>query len=440
MFALQAATPDRLRELVPSLTPIEARKIVASVHRDEPLGSHVRDVRKVSLEAVRAIAHVPALEVRAERASALDPFRKVLLGTHDGHAIESVRIPLERAGRFSACVSSQVGCALACAFCATGRMGLVRNLETWEIVEQVRVIRRTIGRGEGRVHGVVFQGMGEPLANADRVIEAIRVFSDPCALAIDARSITVCTSGLPAGIRRLAKEAPRVRLAISIGSGRPEVRRSLMPIDRAHSLDEVLDAAVEHARVSGQVPLFAITPLAGVNDTEEDARAFATRMRDFIARAGVRPRVSLVPYNSIGEGDPFRRADADRAEAFRAALVANGVMPHLRYSGGSDVAAACGQLAAKGLRQSEAIDAAHLLREPARARVAAGASVSDGEVSDAFRGAGARAGGAVQGGRAGLARGYSAGARGGVCRGCSAGDVAGGRGTALGVSLVGGDC
>jgi 23S rRNA (adenine2503-C2)-methyltransferase len=188
--------------------------------------------------------------------------------------------------------------------------------------------------------------MGEPLANLDRVLEAIEVMRDPCALAIDARAITVCTSGLPSGIRRLAREAPKVRLGVSIASARPSVRRSLMPIDAAHPLGDVLDAVEEHARVTGLAPMWAVTPLAGVSDTDDDAAALARASRAFEERTGVRPRLSVVPYNPIDVPgrDPFARGDVAR---FAAALVANGVRPHLRYSGGSDVAAACGQLAGR---------------------------------------------------------------------------------------------
>jgi 23S rRNA (adenine2503-C2)-methyltransferase len=310
------------------------------------------------------------VRVVAERASRVDPFVKYVIETA-GDVIETVRIPLERAGRFSVCVSSQAGCALACAFCATGRMGLRRNLETWEIVEQVRVVNRGIRSGGlGRVHGVVFQGMGEPLANIDRVLDAIAVMCDPSALAIDARAMTVCTSGLPSGILRLAKEAPRVRLGISIGSARSEVRRSLMPIDRAHSLDEVLEAAVVHAKTTGLAPMWAVTPLAGVNDTAEDARALADRARTFAERAGVRPRVSVIPYNPIGptrddttargdsaspsEGDPFVRPSDEAFDRFRDVMAAHGLYTHRRYSGGGDVAAACGQLAGSAGERSEA--------------------------------------------------------------------------------------
>jgi 23S rRNA (adenine2503-C2)-methyltransferase len=343
VLPLQAVTPTTL-ERECGLTPAEARKIVSAVHRGRPIEG-AQGVRRVSLQTVRARGTVPVLELRSVVRSALDPFVKLALATAEGHVIEAVRIPLERAGRFSACVSSQAGCALACAFCATGRLGLTRNLEAWEIVEQVRMLRGTL-EGQGRIHGVVFQGMGEPLANVERVVEAIRVMCDPCALAIDARAMTVCTSGLPAGIRRLAREVPKVRLGLSIGSARSDVRRSLMPIEAAHPLDEVIDAVEEHARTTGLAPMWAVTPLAGVNDTDEDARALAERVRLFESRVGIRPRVSVVPYNAIDVAgrDPFQRGDV---AAFVASLAHHGLRAHLRYSGGSDVAAACGQLAGR---------------------------------------------------------------------------------------------
>ncbi len=353
MLALQGLTPVQLERVMPELTADEARRVISQVHRGEDPRTPNSGVRRTSREAVARIASVPRLEVHATRRSQLDPFVKYALGTADGHRLETVRIPLERAGRFSVCVSSQVGCALACAFCATGRMGLQRNLETWEIVEQVRVVRRDLDRKSERVHGVVFQGMGEPMANLDRVLAAIEVMNDPSALAIDARAITVCTSGLPAGIRRLGREAPKVRLGISIGSALASARRRLMPIERSHALDEVLEAAAEHAKLTGLAPLWAVTLLAGVNDDVAQALALADRVADFRMRTGRSPRLSIIPYNAIGpsesgERDPFERTTDEREEAFRAALRERGVFTHKRYSGGADVDAACGQLAARG--------------------------------------------------------------------------------------------
>jgi len=335
MLRLQAVTPERLAATVTGVTLAEARKLVSAVHRGRPVEASSA-VRRSAADAVRMAGTVPTLDLVEERASRIDPFVKYLLAAPDGARFEAVRIPLETAGRFTACVSSQVGCALACAFCATGRLGLSRNLEAWEIVEQVRVIRARLD--SGRVHGVVFQGMGEPMANLDAVLDAIAVMTEPCALGIDARAITVCTAGLPGGIRRLAAEAPKVRLGISIGSMLDE-RRSLMPITRAHSLDDVLAAAEDHARATQLSPMWAVTLLDGVNDSLAHARALADRARAFEAATGKRPRISILAYNAI-EGDPFTRSP--REAEFRAAL---GLPSHRRYSGGSDIAAACGQLA-----------------------------------------------------------------------------------------------
>jgi 23S rRNA (adenine2503-C2)-methyltransferase len=342
-------TPEELAGALANVTLADARHIVSTVHRHGDVAAPNSCVRRVAREAVVAAGHVPALEVVNRAASELDPFVKLGLRTHDGKVIETVRIPLERPGRFSVCVSSQVGCALACAFCATGRLGLRRNLETWEIVEQVRVVRRTLDAARGeRVHGVVFQGMGEPLANLEHVLGALRVLTDPSSVAIDARKITVCTAGLPHGIRRLAREAPRVRLGWSIGTARPGARRALMPIDGAHPLEEVYAACVEHARGTGLSPLWAVTLLAGVNDSEDDARALAALARRFHAETDRTPRISVIPYNRIAadESDPFRRTSDDAEQRFRDALHAAGTFTHKRYSGGSDIGAACGQLAA----------------------------------------------------------------------------------------------
>jgi 23S rRNA (adenine2503-C2)-methyltransferase len=348
-LALQGATPADIVRRLPEVRIEEARRIVSHVYRGGVLGQLVPTVRRLSTEAVAAAYDVPTLTVKSMRKSALDPFVKFLLSTPDDKLLETVRIPLERPGRFTACVSSQVGCALGCTFCATGRMGLRRNLEAWEIVEQVRIVRASIAPGEGRVHGIVFQGMGEALANLDRVLAAIAVLTNSSALAIDQRTFTVCTSGLPSGIRRLAQAAPRTRLAVSIGSARSEVRSQIMPINIAHPLSEVMDAAVEHALQTGLAPMWALTLLGGVNDTDADAHALGVLAQDFTRRSGYRPRVTIIPYNATAEGDadPFVPATLDREDAMRTILAGYAVYPHRRYSGGSDVGAACGQLSAR---------------------------------------------------------------------------------------------
>jgi 23S rRNA (adenine2503-C2)-methyltransferase len=349
-IALQGVTPDELLRLVPGLEPGEARRVVSLVHRGESVGQPNSGLRRAQRVAVVAAGHVPALTVVETVRSAIDPFVKFVLETPDERRIETVRIPLEKAGRFTVCVSSQVGCALACAFCATGRLGLGRNLETWEIVEQVQIVRRSLDRSAGqRIHGIVFQGMGEPLSNLERVFNAVRVLTDPSAGAIDARNVTICTSGLPEGIRRLARELPKVRLGWSIGTAVPGARRSLMPIDGAHPMEEVYAAGVEHARITGLQPLWAVTLLSGVNDGEADACALAALAQRFRDETGRHPRISVIPYNRIAddESDPFRRTSDEAEERFRRVMHGAGTFTHKRYSGGSDVAAACGQLAAR---------------------------------------------------------------------------------------------
>jgi 23S rRNA (adenine2503-C2)-methyltransferase len=348
LLPLQALTPAQLAAAVPEVELAEARKLIARVHRGEPIAA-TSAIRRVAANAVRAAGHVPELAVLAETPSAIDrppvvvvPFVKYLLEAGDGARFETVRIPLEHPGRVTACVSSQVGCALACTFCATGRLGLLRNLAAWEIVEQVRVVARRLAPGV-RVHGVVFQGMGEPLANLDAVLEAIAVMTEPCALGIDARAITVCTAGLPAGIRRLAREAPNVRLGLSLSSAIAAHRRRTMPIAERFELDDVIAATAEHALATGHAPMWAVTLLDGVNDGDADADALAARAHAFAATTGHRPRISVIDYNAIGSDDPYRRSP--RMSEFRARLSAANLPSHRRYSGGSDVGAACGQLA-----------------------------------------------------------------------------------------------
>ncbi len=362
MLVLSEMTPEALAAVTPEATLTEARRILSRVHRGLSIERGFTGVRTTTLNAVKALGELKRLDVHEELRSALDPFVKYTLRTNDGAYIETVRIPLEKKQRHTVCVSSQVGCALGCTFCKTGTMGLVRNLRAWEIIDQVRVVREGLAKDEkdktggGRVHGVVFQGMGEPLANLSEVLTAISVMSEPSALAIDSRAITVCTSGLPSGILRLAKEAPRVRLGWSIASARRDVRRRLMPIDDKHPLDDVLMAVCEHARITQYSPMWAVTLLSGVNDTEEDAHALGDLAARFTQETGMRPRVSIVPYNAIDD-DPesphYERCSDEREAAYFAALRTRGVFAHKRYSGGSDVGAACGQLATASTRAAK---------------------------------------------------------------------------------------
>jgi 23S rRNA (adenine2503-C2)-methyltransferase len=333
LLPIQGETPESLTERLKDRVPItldEARRVIAEVtQRGRENLSLVRQVRAVVRDAV--LDHAPVGRVRCveRQASSLDPFVKYVFELEDGERIETVRIPLHKPGRFSVCVSSQAGCAVGCRFCATGMMGFKRNLAAWEIVEQVRFVAREI-RAEslGRVHGVVFQGMGEPMLNLDEVLEAI-----------DARQITVCTSGIVPGIKRLAESGTRARLGISVTSARAALRRDLMPIEGKYPIAEVIAAAKEFHEQSGRLVMLAFALLGGVNTDPAEAEALAKLLEIMPAR------LSLIDFNPA-PGLPFRPPTEEERKTFVDALSRLGVPVVRRYSGGSDIGAACGQLVA----------------------------------------------------------------------------------------------
>jgi len=350
--AIQGHLPEDLAlSLDGKLT--EIRRLIAAVHQRnlQDLALPLAQVSKATRAKLSAKFHVGRLEIVDAQSSTLDPFMKFALRTTDGHLIETVRIPLEKAGRFSVCVSSQVGCAIGCRFCKTTQGGLVRNLEAWEIVEQVRIVRQSLPKGS-RVSGVVFQGMGEPLANLNAVIQAVNVLSHPACQSVDQKAMTICTSGLPNGLLRLKEAKLRVRIGLSIGSAITETRRALMPIEDRYTLRESIEALVVYLKGTGQSPMLAYTLLSGVNTSKSNADALRQLALDLGQRCGRMPRLSLVAYNPIGAQDPFLRATEAEAEEFRNWLSSAGFPVVRRYSGGSDIDAACGQLAAKRAAQS----------------------------------------------------------------------------------------
>ncbi len=359
---LQGFTPQKLLDHVArewpevGLTLEESRRIIAHVtQRGSDVALGTRNVRASVRDAVFERVGVGAMKLVERRASTVDPFVKYVFELEDGARIETVRIPLHKEGRFSVCVSSQVGCALGCAFCATGTMGLVRHLAAWEIVEQIRTVSRELrAEGLGRVHGVVFQGMGEPLHNLENVLDALDVIADPCGIAVDARQVTVCTAGIVPGIVEMTRRGTRARLAISVTTARPEVRRSLMPIEKKYSLREVIDAARGFYEKSGRLVMFSFALMAGVNTSVEDAQALADALGVGTDRA-LPVRISLVEHNAF-EGSPFARPSDEEFAAFVDALSKLGVPVVRRYSGGGDIGAACGQLVTQGTKNKPASD------------------------------------------------------------------------------------
>jgi 23S rRNA (adenine2503-C2)-methyltransferase len=247
-----------------------------------------------------------------------------------------VRIPLERP-RWSVCVSSQVGCALACAFCETGRLGFTRNLEAWEMVEQVLTIRRE--GPERPVTGVVFQGQGEPFQNYDNVIRAAELLRHPCGARVRGDRITISTAGVLPMIERYTDEGHPYRLILSLTSALQEKRARLVPIGQRYGVADLVAAMRRHAERRGGPIHLAWVLMAGVNTEPEEARALARLLE------GAPVRVSVIDVN-----DPtgrFRRADDSERSTFLSALAAHRLPFVRRYSGGPDIHAACGMLAAR---------------------------------------------------------------------------------------------
>jgi len=252
-----------------------ARRLQAAVmqRRATEIPTALPEVSSRLLGRIRAATAIPRLNLLDKAVSPVDGFAKYLFRGIGAEPFESVRIPLlHRPGdeKYIVCVSSQVGCALGCVFCATGRLGFRRNLATWEIVDQVMHIQAD---SPYPVRGVVFMGMGEPLLNYDRVMRAARILSEPCGVAINARAITVSTVGVVPMIRRFTAERRPYRLVVSLTSADPVRRRELLPVEQHYPLSELMAALRDYHHSTRRRVTLAWTLLSGINTRPEDARA-----------------------------------------------------------------------------------------------------------------------------------------------------------------------
>jgi 23S rRNA (adenine2503-C2)-methyltransferase len=286
-----------------------------------------------------------ALALHSRQDSQLDGATKLLFRTSKGLLIESVILRIA-SGRTALCVSSQVGCAAHCRFCATGRMGIAQNLTAAEIVDQVAQANQLL-HGEGRrVRNVVFMGMGEPLHNEEQLHGALELLASPQAFDLAPRHVVVSTVGIPDAMVRLAKAFPRVRLALSLHSAREEVRQRLMPIAQRHSLGELRLALDEVVTIQDQPVMIEYLLLAGVNDSPADATALIEYF------AGLPVHVNLIPFNPIAEAPELVGTPPAERKQFASLLKASGLRVTMRYSLGADIAAACGQLVQHENRQT----------------------------------------------------------------------------------------
>ena len=277
------------------------------------------------------------LQVEARERDAADGSLRLLFRAPDGAHFEGVLIGLERTGRFTACISSQVGCPLDCAFCATGRLGFSRQLEPWEMVASFCALRAEAG---GRVTGAVFMGQGEPFLNYDAVLQAAAVLSDPNGARVAKKSISISTAGWVPGIRRFTEEGHKYRLVVSITSALSGRRGALMPAAARWSHDDLGAALRAYCDASGRRVTLAWVLLGGVNHDQAEVDALAVLCRD------ARVRISLLDVNDK-RPDGFRRATDAEREDFRDRLQVLGAPIVRRYSVGLGSDAACGMLAAK---------------------------------------------------------------------------------------------
>ncbi|ROR01473.1 23S rRNA (adenine(2503)-C(2))-methyltransferase RlmN [Desulfosoma caldarium] len=267
---------------------------------------------------------------------ALDGTRKFAFRLHDGHLIESVLIP--DPPRLTACLSSQVGCALGCRFCLTGTMGFVRHLRTAEIVDQLIQMQHAVGP-KPRITNIVFMGMGEPLANEEAVRRALTILLAPEGLGFSHRRVTVSTVGLVPPMKRLGRESP-VNLAVSLHAADDETRNRLMPINRTYPLAALMEACRAYPMPSRKRITFEYILLKGVNDRPEDARHLVKLL------SHVRCKVNLIPFNPH-PSLPFERPSEETVAAFQDILQQAHFTATIRQSRGADIRAACGQLAAR---------------------------------------------------------------------------------------------
>ena len=338
-------SPEEMTELVTSLGQpgFRSKQLVEWIFEKRAVSFEaMTNLPKPLREALTKAAVVRTMTLTQVEGSA-DTTQKLLLKLHDGRFVETVLIPAspalygEKSDRLTLCVSSQVGCAYDCKFCASGLAGFTRNLTAAEIVEQVVQAEAHSGQ---RIDNIVFMGMGEPLANFSNLTRAIEILNADWGIGIGARRMTVSTSGLAPQIKKLANIPLQIRLAISLHGASDEVRNQIMPVNQKYPLDELFEALSYWKQHHKQRLTFEYILIAGINDTLEQARSLVKRARS------VEAKVNLIPYNTV-EGLSWQRPDEAQQDAFLKVLSDAGIPATLRREKGHDIAAACGQLRLK---------------------------------------------------------------------------------------------
>ena len=271
-------------------------------------------------------------EVKRERS--IDGTEKFLFTLEDDHRIESVLIPEE--GRLTLCISAQVGCGMGCTFCLTGKGGLVRNLKSSEIINQVITVQKGLSEGK-KVTNIVIMGMGEPLSNYNNVTKALEILNHPLGPAIGARRITLSTAGLVPGIKKLGVSGLNINIAVSLNASTDEQRSLIMPVNKKYPLNKLLEACRKYPLRRGKMLSFEYVLIEGVNNSPEDARRIAKLLK------GIRCKINLIPFNEF-PGTIYKKPSENSVLKFQEILAEHNYTVLIRKSRGADIMAACGHL------------------------------------------------------------------------------------------------
>jgi 23S rRNA (adenine2503-C2)-methyltransferase len=326
------------------LERFRARQLFRWIYRHGATGFDEMTDLPQSLRATLAADFALPTPQILNRERSVDGTEKFLLGVSDGRRIESVFIPDTPAMTF--CISTQVGCAMACSFCLTGRMGLVRNLTAGEIAGQVRALAGALDMRATRFN-IVLMGMGEPLHNYDETMKALRILADEHGMHVSPRRVTLSTVGLLPALERLAQEPIMPNLAISLHAPTDAVRGELVPLNRKYGVADIIAACRRFPLKRRRRITFEYVMLAGINDSPDDARRLAKLV------AGVKSKVNLIPLNAA-PGIPYERPSDDVVDRFAQILADHHITVSVRKSRGRDIRAACGQLIVEGQRKSAA--------------------------------------------------------------------------------------
>lgn len=291
------------------------------------------DLPKDFRSSLSDVAIISSLKLAEERTSR-DGTKKYLFELEDGNRIESVLIPDDR--RFTLCISTQVGCALGCTFCLTGRVGKIRNLKPSEILDQFLGVNN---RNSHSITNIVFMGMGEPLDNIEGTVRALKTLTHPDFIGFSPKKVTVSTSGIVLKIRELGKEIS-VNLSVSLNAPRDNLRDEIMPINRRYPIKELIEESRKFPVPNRKLLTFEYVLLKGVNDSDHDARELGELLK------GVRCKVNLIPFNEVA-ALPYKSPSNERVLDFQKVLISYGINVRIRKNRGRDILGACGQLAAE---------------------------------------------------------------------------------------------